>query len=76
MPDSSVLALRQASSFGGWWEKVSFYWFKCAEIAIPLWVGGVAVGLALAIPSYYITLFGVRYYRMKRWGQLMPPKHD
>lgn len=60
----------------GWWEKVSFYWFKCAEIAVPLWIGGIVVGLATAIPTYYITLFGVRYYRLKRWGQLMPPSYE
>lgn len=59
----------------GWWPTVSFYWDKCAQIAIPLWVGGIVVGLAVAVPSYYLTLFMVRSYRLRRWGQLMPPSN-
>lgn len=57
----------------GWWPTVQFFWSKLIEVLAPLTVGGVIVGLATAIPSYYATYFAVRAYRLKRWGQLTPP---
>ncbi len=60
----------------GWWPAVSFYWSRCTEIAGPLWLGGAAIGVALALPSYYVALLCIRSYRLQRWGQLIPPQYE
>jgi uncharacterized protein len=57
-----------------WFEKVSFWWSSLLQIATPLWVGCVVVGLSAGISSYYGSLLAIRRYRLKRWGQLMPPR--
>ena len=57
----------------GWWLRVKFYWSELIDIATPLWIGSVVVGLALAVPTYYVVLYLVRSYRLKRWGSLVPP---
>ena len=58
----------------GWLAAVNFYWTRFLDIAGPLWVGGIAVGFLAAYPTYYISYFVIRWYRMKRWGQLVPTK--
>ena len=58
----------------GWWNSVQFYWFRVVEIAGPLWVGCLVVGLAFAVPSYFASLWLIRAYRLKRFGQLVPPE--
>lgn len=58
----------------GWWASVSFYWSRLMEIAVPLWLGCVVVGLVLAYPTYYLLYYGIRTYRLRRWGQLTPPR--
>ena len=58
----------------GLWERVSFYWSRVMEIAAPIWVGSLVLGLVVAIPTYYAVYYAVRSYRLKRWGQLTPPK--
>lgn len=57
----------------GWWSAVAFYWSRLIEIAAPLWLGSVVIGLLLAYPTYYILYWVIRAYRLRRWGQLMPP---
>ncbi|MCO6457462.1 MAG: DUF2062 domain-containing protein [Pirellulaceae bacterium] len=57
----------------GWWPKVSFYWERFLQILPQLCLGGVVVGLVAAIPTYYATYYGVRAYRLRRWGQLVRP---
>lgn len=58
----------------GWWPMVSFYWSQMMEIATPVWLGSMVVGLAAAVPCYYGVKHAIRLYRLKRWGQLIPPK--
>lgn len=57
----------------GWWAKVTYYIEKLMEIAAPLWLGSVIVATALAIPTYYICYRSICWYRIKRWGNLVPP---
>ena len=57
----------------GWWATVVFYWDKTMAIAAPLWLGCLIVATVLAVPSYFFSYFGVRAYRLRRWGQLTPP---
>ena len=52
---------------------VTFYWSRLMEIATPLWIGCLVVAAAAAIPTYYGVYYVVRWYRLKRWGQLIPP---
>lgn len=56
----------------GWWNFVGFYWMNLMEIALPLWVGALVVGLCTAVPTYYLVYFLVRWYRIRRWGRLVP----
>ena len=58
----------------GLWLRVSFYWSRVMEIAAPLWIGSLVLGLAAAIPTYYAVYYAVCSYRMRRWGQLTRPK--
>lgn len=58
----------------GWWASIVFYWTRFADVAWPLWLGGILIGLVTAIPSYVALYWSVRTYRLRRWGQLVPPR--
>jgi uncharacterized protein (DUF2062 family) len=57
----------------GWFAMTHFYWSRMIEIAAPLWLGCIIVSGALAVMTYYLVYFSVRWYRLRRWGQLVPP---
>jgi uncharacterized protein len=57
----------------GWWDGIAFYWSRLMQIAVPLWVGCIVVGVLTAYPTYYILYVTIRAYRLRRWGQLVPP---
>ncbi len=57
----------------GWWPTAQYFWTKTLEVFLPLWLGCIVFGLALAIPSYYFTYGMIYRYRMKKWGQLERP---
>jgi len=58
---------------GTFWAQVSFYWGRFTEIAAPLWVGSLLVAMVIGYVTYYISYYAIYGYRMKRWGQVMPP---
>jgi uncharacterized protein (DUF2062 family) len=60
----------------GWWPAIGFYWSRLLEIAAPLWLGSIVIGLLLAYPTYYSLYYIIRTYRLKRWGQLSPPSYQ
>ena len=49
----------------GWWPAVTFYWSQFVEIAWPLWLGGVVVGLVCAYATYYTVYHAIRYARLR-----------
>jgi uncharacterized protein (DUF2062 family) len=57
----------------GWGAAASFYSGRLYEVAAPILLGSVVVGLAAAFPVYLITYHLIRLYRLRRWGQLTPP---
>jgi uncharacterized protein (DUF2062 family) len=57
----------------GWWAHVTFFWDRFMEIAAPLWTGSLVLAFAIGYVSYYISYYAIYGYRMKRWGQLIPP---
>ena len=57
-----------------WLEKAQFYWNSILDVIWPLCAGCLVVGLTAGVLSYYISLFAIRSYRLRRWGQLMPPQ--
>jgi len=57
----------------GWLAGITFYWSRLGQVATPLWLGCVVIGVLLAYPTYYVVYQFVRSYRLRRWGQLMPP---
>jgi uncharacterized protein (TIGR03546 family) len=56
-----------------WWDAVLFYWHHFMDIAGPLWLGSFIVGFLLAYPTYYVLAHLIYRYRMRRWGQPVPP---
>jgi uncharacterized protein (DUF2062 family) len=60
----------------GSWPTVQHLWSKTMEVFWPLWLGCIVFGLALAIPSYYLTYSMIYKYRMKKWGQMDRPKDE
>ena len=56
-----------------WGDKVNFWWDNLLDFVGPLWLGCVIVASLAGIASYYVSLFLIRKYRIRRWGQLMPP---
>ena len=56
-----------------WLDKVKFWGGNLMDVIEPLWVGCLIVATVLGVVSYYISLISIRAYRMRRFGQLMPP---
>ncbi len=57
-----------------WGVKVRFWWEGLMDFIAPLCLGCLIVGLIFGVVSYYLSLVMIRSYRLRRWGQLMPPK--
>ncbi len=63
-----------ATTWGIWWEGLTDIWWEgLTDFIAPLCLGCLVVGTVLAILSYYVSLYAIRSYRLRRWGQLMPP---
>jgi uncharacterized protein (DUF2062 family) len=60
----------------GWTPGVTFYWSRFMEVATPMWVGCLVVAAVAAPICYVITYRLIRFYRLRRWGQLVPPVPD
>jgi uncharacterized protein len=60
----------------GWGAALMFYWGKFLEIAWPLWVGSILVGLVMGWITYRVVYGMVSAYRMRRWGELTPPLRE
>lgn len=56
-----------------WMDKVSFWWGNLMQFVGPLGLGCLVVGSVAGVLAYYISLYTIRQYRLRRWGQLMPP---
>lgn len=56
-----------------WSDKVRFWGGNLMDVIEPLWVGCLIVATVLGVISYYASLLTIRAYRMRRFGQLMPP---
>lgn len=63
----------QADPTTQWSNKVRFWWDSFLDFAGPLGLGCLLVATIFGIVSYYASLFAIRAYRLRRWGQLMPP---
>lgn len=59
----------------GWAAATSFYWGQLYEVGLPILLGSAVVGLAVACPVYLITYHAIRFYRLRRWGQLVPSQN-
>lgn len=56
-----------------WGDKVRFWWDNLLDFMGPLWLGCMLVALLSGVLTYYLSLWAIRKYRLRRWGQLMPP---
>jgi uncharacterized protein (DUF2062 family) len=66
-----VLAENPAS---GWGDRFRLIWDSIMDFMGPLWLGCLIVATVAGTLSYYLSLYAIRSYRLRRWGQLMPPK--
>ena len=57
----------------GWWASTQYYWGKLMEIAAPLFLGSIVLSTILGLLTYFIAYQLIRLYRIKRWGQIVPP---
>ena len=57
----------------GWIGGITFYWSRFTEVAVPMWVGCLVVAAIAGPISYVIAYRTIRFYRLRRWGQLVPP---
>ncbi len=57
-----------------WGRTISFWWQGLMDIVQPLFLGCFVVATTMGVLSYYVSLLAIRSYRLRRWGQLMPPK--
>jgi hypothetical protein len=57
----------------GFWDATKFYWERLMQIAEPLWIGCLVVGLLTAYPTYLVVYHTTCWYRMRRWGSLESP---
>ena len=42
----------------------------------PFLLGCLAVAICTAVPTYYVTYHAICWYRLRRWGQLVPPTRN
>jgi uncharacterized protein (DUF2062 family) len=64
---------RLHSPGAGWLPAVALL---LQEGSWPFLFGCLAVALGTAIPTYYASYHAIRLYRLRRWGQLVPPSRD
>lgn len=64
----------QADPTTTWGITIKFWWEGLMDIIPPLCLGCVVVASVLGVVTYYVSLLAIRSYRLRRWGQLMPPK--
>jgi uncharacterized protein (DUF2062 family) len=57
----------------GWWARAEVYGSELMEIFVELWVGSLIVAGILGVLTYIPCYYGICWYRMKRWGRLVPP---
>jgi hypothetical protein len=57
----------------GWWARASVYGSELMEIFVELWVGSLIVAGVIGVLTYFPCYYGICWYRLKRWGQLVPP---
>jgi uncharacterized protein len=58
-----------------WLPKVKFYGVALKDIAIELWLGCIVIGGILGLLFYLLTYWMIYSYRMRVWGQLVPPSY-
>lgn len=56
-----------------WWSQVTFYWERFMQIAAPLWIGSFVIATIVGLVTYYVSYYAIYGYRLKHWGQPMPP---
>ena len=55
--------MRQLLDFHGWNGFKHALWTLCVELAGPMWLGGLVLAMASAVPGYYLTRWGVVRFR-------------
>ena len=56
-----------------WGQIFHFCWTNLLDFVAPLFLGSFVVASTLGVLAYYVSLYAIRSYRLRRFGQLMPP---
>lgn len=65
-------AAGESAAGASWWHDIwtAQFWEALGrtllDLGLELWVGSLVIGVSLAVPSYVLTLYGVRAYRRAR----------
>jgi uncharacterized protein (DUF2062 family) len=54
--------------YHGWVGLKHAFWMVCVELAGPMWLGGLVLAIAHAVPGYYVTRWAVRRFRRRQTG--------
>lgn len=57
--------LKSIVHYQGWEGFKLSMWKLCVDLAGPMWLGGLVLAIAHAIPGYYITRWAVERYRRR-----------
>lgn len=58
--------MRRALDYSGWDGFKSAIWTLCVELAGPMWLGGLVLAIASAVPGYYLTRWAVERFQARQ----------
>lgn len=61
---------------GGWLSILQQLSSRFSDIVAPLLLGSLIIAIPIGLASYFVSLIGIKYYRLRRWGQLLPPRPE
>ncbi|MBS3734393.1 MAG: DUF2062 domain-containing protein [Phycisphaerae bacterium] len=64
--------LEALNATGGWWNKATAWLEATRNVVVPLMLGGVVVGVAFAVPTYFLIRWSVVAYRRHRRRRRKP----
>jgi hypothetical protein len=58
--------LKALLNYQGWDGFKHAFWTLCVDLAGPMWLGGLVLALASAVPGYYVTRWAIARYQSRQ----------
>jgi hypothetical protein len=58
--------LKALLNYQGWDGFKHAFWTLCVDLAGPMWLGGLVLALASAVPGYYVTRWAIERYQYRQ----------